>query len=309
MSEHGEQSRARGFHLSQGLLRLGGDAGAIFGALARHWLQRKRNIWWSTAEPSKVKGTAGSSKVWAVTPCSLVLIILGTPERDDTSCFHCNAAPRSLVRTLLPSLASDMAMQAKKSAGTKAAKKSRKRPAGDPAAVKSSRGKFNPLAPERVAAILEILERTYPEVRCALHHENAWQLLVATILSAQCTDVRVNLVTPALFKKYPTPASLAKAEPEELEPLIRSHGILSQQGEKHCGRGAQGGGGVSAGRFRRRWRSCSRCRGWRARRRTWCWARGSGGAMGIVVDTHVHRISRRLELTTLRRSEAASSRI
>jgi len=71
--------------------------------------------------------------------------------------------------------------------------------------------KNNPLAPARVAAILEILARTYPGVVCALHHKNAWELTVATILSAQCTDVRVNLVTPKLFKAFPTPKTMAAA--------------------------------------------------------------------------------------------------
>jgi endonuclease-3 len=95
--------------------------------------------------------------------------------------------------------------------------------------------KFNPIAPERVAAILETLERTYPEARCALHHKDAWQLLVATILSAQCTDVRVNLVTPALFKKYPTAARLARIEPEELEPVIRSTGFFRNKAKNIVG--------------------------------------------------------------------------
>ncbi len=102
---------------------------------------------------------------------------------------------------LLVSVADDMAASGKKSTAGKSAK-----------GLAKASARFNPLAPERVSAILEILAQTYPEVRCALHHENAWQLLVATILSAQCTDVRVNLVTPALFQKYPTPASLAKTE-------------------------------------------------------------------------------------------------
>jgi endonuclease-3 len=95
--------------------------------------------------------------------------------------------------------------------------------------------KFNPIAPERVAAILETLERTYPEARCALHHKDAWQLLVATILSAQCTDVRVNLVTPALFKKYPTAARLSRIEPEELEPVIRSTGFFRNKAKNIVG--------------------------------------------------------------------------
>jgi len=72
-----------------------------------------------------------------------------------------------------------------------------------------------------VAAILEGLRKAYPDVVCALHHKNAWELTVATILSAQCTDVRVNLVTPKLFKAFPTPKAMAAASLPELEELIR----------------------------------------------------------------------------------------
>lgn len=74
-------------------------------------------------------------------------------------------------------------------------------------------------------ATLEILEARYPDAHCALIHKNPWQLLVATILSAQCTDVRVNLVTPPLFARYPDPISMAGAGLEELEGLIRSTGF------------------------------------------------------------------------------------
>src|SRR5580698_3440677 len=82
------------------------------------------------------------------------------------------------------------------------------------------------LAPERVAEILRRLETTYPNVECALHHKNAWELLVATILSAQCTDVRVNLVTPELFHKFPTPKALAEASLPAIEAEIRSTGFF-----------------------------------------------------------------------------------
>ncbi|HEY0163256.1 MAG TPA: endonuclease III, partial [Edaphobacter sp.] len=84
----------------------------------------------------------------------------------------------------------------------------------------------NPLAPERIAAILDILAKTYPGVVCALTHRNAWELTVATILSAQCTDVRVNLVTPALFKTFPTPKAMAAASLPEIEELIRTTGFF-----------------------------------------------------------------------------------
>ncbi len=79
---------------------------------------------------------------------------------------------------------------------------------------------------EKNSLILAELERLYPDARPALHFENAYQLLVAVILSAQCTDVKVNLVTPALFAAYPNAAALAKAEPEEVEPYIRTCGLF-----------------------------------------------------------------------------------
>ncbi|HEY5674107.1 MAG TPA: endonuclease III [Malonomonas sp.] len=79
---------------------------------------------------------------------------------------------------------------------------------------------------ERALALLALLETAYPDAHCALNYTNAWQLLVATILSAQCTDVRVNLVTVELFKAYPTPQLLAAASQEQVEELIRSTGFF-----------------------------------------------------------------------------------
>src|SRR5579863_9225690 len=88
---------------------------------------------------------------------------------------------------------------------------------------KSSRGD---LAPERIAAILKGLDEAYPNAVCALDHKTPWELLVATILSAQCTDARVNMVTPELFKRFPTPAAMTKASLPELEDLIRTTGFF-----------------------------------------------------------------------------------
>ena len=91
----------------------------------------------------------------------------------------------------------------------KAPIKKPKKPAAKKA-IKAGKPRRNPLAPERISALLERRE-AYPNAECALHHRNAWELLVATILSAQCTDARVNMVTPGLFKKFPTPADFAHA--------------------------------------------------------------------------------------------------
>ena len=80
--------------------------------------------------------------------------------------------------------------------------------------------------PKRVAAILGVLDKTYPEATCELKHENPFQLLISTILSAQCTDVRVNQVAQELYKKYKTPRDFAYANPAELEKEIRPTGFF-----------------------------------------------------------------------------------
>src|SRR5437762_13250655 len=91
----------------------------------------------------------------------------------------------------------------------------------------------------RIAEILRRLEARYPGVTCALQHRNAWELLVATILSAQCTDVRVNMVTPELFRRYPTPKDFAALTPEQLEPDIRSTGFFRNKAKSIVGAAKQ----------------------------------------------------------------------
>jgi len=101
----------------------------------------------------------------------------------------------------------------------------KKKPAGAKAkAAKPVRAKG--ANPQRVAAILAKLDEAYPDANCALNHQNPFQLLIATILSAQCTDVRVNQVTETLFKKYPDPKAFAYARPSELEQDIRPTGFF-----------------------------------------------------------------------------------
>jgi endonuclease-3 len=156
---------------------------------------------------------------------------------------------------------------------------------------------YNPIAPERVKEILKRLDATYPNVKCALHHSNAWELLVATILSAQCTDVRVNMVTPALFKKYPTPQDFAALKPEALEPDIRSTGFFRNKSKSIVG-AAQAVVNEFGGQVPDDMERLLTIPG--VARKTANVVLGSwfGKAEGVVVDTHVHRISRRLELTT-----------
>ena len=81
----------------------------------------------------------------------------------------------------------------------------------------------------RILKIIRRLRKVYPDSRCALHFSTPWELLVATVLSAQCTDKRVNLVTPALFKKYPTVRAFSGADPRELQEAIRSAGFYKNK--------------------------------------------------------------------------------
>ena len=153
-----------------------------------------------------------------------------------------------------------------------------------------------PLAPERVAAILAALRKAYPNVVCALTHKNAFELTIATILSAQTTDVGVNKATPALFKAFPTPKALASASLTEIEPLIRTTGFYRAKAKN-----IQGAARVLMERFRGKVpqtiAELTELPG--VARKTANVVLGSwfGIAAGIVVDTHVLRLSRRLELT------------
>ena len=180
----------------------------------------------------------------------------------------------------------------------------RKAPTSFPGPAAKSAGKpiaapkgYQPTSPQRIGEILSRLDHTYPGATCALHHNSAWELLVATILSAQCTDVRVNMVTPDLFRKYPTPQAFAALKPEQLEPDIRSTGFFRNKSKSVVGAAkklvADFGGQVPddmekllslPGVARK---TANVVLG------TWF-----GKADGVVVDTHVHRVSRRLELTT-----------
>src|ERR1700693_1589600 len=156
--------------------------------------------------------------------------------------------------------------------------------------------RYDPLAPERVAEILKRLDQLYPDVTCALTHKDAWELLVATILSAQSTDVNVNRVTPELFRKYPTVADFAALTPEQLEPDVRSTGFFRNKSKSVVGAAkllvSECGGQVPddiaklltlPGVARKT-----------ANVVLGTWFRK---AEGVVVDTHVTRIARRLELS------------
>jgi endonuclease III len=149
---------------------------------------------------------------------------------------------------------------------------------------------------ERLDEILRRLDRMYPGATCALTHRSPWELLVATILSAQCTDKRVNEVTPGLFAKYPTPRDFAAASQEELANDIRSTGFFNNKAKSVIG-AAKRVVGEFGGKVPRTIEEMLTIPG--AARKTANVVLGTayGIASGVVVDTHVQRVSARLDLT------------
>jgi endonuclease III len=151
-------------------------------------------------------------------------------------------------------------------------------------------------APVRAPEILARLRALYPDARCALEHRNAFELLCATILSAQCTDARVNLVTPALFAAYPTPAALAQARPAEVEDIVRSTGFFRNKTRSLIGM-AQALVADHGGEVPRTMEQLQVLPG--VGRKTANVILGNAYRIneGITVDTHVARLSRLLGLT------------
>ena len=149
---------------------------------------------------------------------------------------------------------------------------------------------------ERARTILGRLKKEYPDARCALDHGDAYQLLVATILSAQCTDARVNLVTPALFARYPTAQVLAAADPAEVEELIRSTGFFRNKTKSLIGmaRALLAGHGGEVPRTMEELRVLP---GVGRKTANVVLGNAYGINEGVTVDTHVTRLSRLLGLT------------
>lgn len=189
----------------------------------------------------------------------------------------------------------------KKAAKKKAAKKKVvKQPAkkkGKQVARATGRADKQPAATENdVRQILRVLKRDYGDAECALHHETPEQLLIATILSAQCTDERVNLVTAQLFAEYPDPASLAQAPLETIEKLVQSTGFFRNKAKniKACCMQL-----VERydGRVPQELEALVRLPGVGRKTANVVLGTAFGIPSGVVVDTHVGRISRRLGLT------------
>ena len=209
-----------------------------------------------------------------------------------------------VARVIFPVKAAELRKSAAQGAGrgssergTQAAPKRRKKASDLPKAVPIKGRAYNPLAPERIAEILNRLDQLYPDVTSALTHRSAWELLVATILSAQSTDVNVNRVTPELFRKYPTVEAFAALSPEQLEPDIRSTGFFRNKSKSVVG-AARKVVSDFGGQVPMNMPDLLTLPG--VARKTANVVLGSWFkiAEGVVVDTHVHRISRRLELTT-----------
>jgi len=178
---------------------------------------------------------------------------------------------------------------AKKSVGAKPARAAK----SAATAKKSAAAGTNP---KRVAAILAKLDEAYPAALCELKHDNAFQLLISTILSAQCTDVRVNQVAETLYKKYATPEAFAHANPSELEQEIRPTGFFRNKTKSIMGASKaiieRFGGQVP-----RTMEELLTVPGAARKTANVVLGTGFGIASGIVVDTHVIRISNRLDLT------------
>jgi endonuclease-3 len=147
----------------------------------------------------------------------------------------------------------------------------------------------------RAPQVVERLRALYPDVRCALDHDDAFQLLTATILSAQTTDERVNMVTPALFAKYPTPSDLAHADPDDVEELIKSTGFFRSKTKSIIGM-AQALEERFGGEVPTELADLVTVPG--VGRKTGNVVRSVWFALpGLPVDTHVTRLSKRLGLT------------
>ncbi|MCU1457796.1 MAG: endonuclease [Actinomycetia bacterium] len=151
-------------------------------------------------------------------------------------------------------------------------------------------------AKARADAVRRLLVEEYPEVCCALDHRNPYELLTATILSAQTTDVRVNMVTPALFARYPTPSDLAAADPADVEEIIKSTGFFRAKTRSIIGM-AQAVESRFGGEVPSALEDLVTLPG--TGRKTGNVVRAVAfGLPGLPVDTHVGRLSRRLKLTT-----------
>ncbi|MEO5567618.1 MAG: endonuclease III [Gemmatimonadaceae bacterium] len=161
--------------------------------------------------------------------------------------------------------------------------------------TKTGLGRRSPKA-ERAPAIRKRLEKAYPDAHCALDFTNPFQLTAATILSAQCTDKRVNLVTPELFRRYPDPAALAGAKHEDVEEIIKSTGFFRAKTKSLIGM-ATAVESNHGGQIPQRMEDLVKLPGVGRKTANVVLGNAFDTNAGVVVDTHVSRVSQRLALT------------
>jgi endonuclease-3 len=149
---------------------------------------------------------------------------------------------------------------------------------------------------KRPSDLLSRLKELYPDAKCALHHRNAYELLCATILSAQCTDARVNMVTPTLFARYPTPFELANADPADVEEIIKSTGFFRNKTKSLIGM-AQAVVANHAGQIPRTMEELRKLPGVGRKTANVVLGNAFDTNEGVTVDTHVARLSSRLGLS------------
>jgi endonuclease-3 len=164
------------------------------------------------------------------------------------------------------------------------------------AASKKAATKAKGTDPARVRAILAALDKAYPAASCALHHKNPFQLLISTILSAQCTDERVNQVTPALFKQYPAPRDFAVADSNDVEAAIRSTGFFRNKTKSILG-ASRKIVDEFGGKVPRTMEEMLSLPGVARKTANVVLGTAFGIPSGVVVDTHVQRLSHRLDLS------------
>lgn len=165
-----------------------------------------------------------------------------------------------------------------------------------PAKKKPAARKNSYTSPQRLSTIFKELDHLYPDAQCALHHKNAFQLLVATILSAQCTDERVNKVTPQLFKKYPGPRDFATLDQKMLEEDIRSTGFFRNKAKNIIG-AAKKIVDDFGGKVPQSMEEMLTLPGVARKTANVVLGTAFGIPTGVVVDTHVFRIAHRLNLS------------
>lgn len=205
------------------------------------------------------------------------------------------AAKQSAKKTATQSARKNAARPGKLPA-KKAAAKGANQAAGRAKRSRAVKGPGLELDPKRIEDLLQRLAAAYPNAKCALHHHSPWELLVATILSAQCTDARVNMVTPSLFRKFPGPSAFAAASLPAIEEEIRSTGFYHNKAKSISG-AAKRVVSEFGGKVPETMEELLTLPGVARKTANVVLGVAFRKAEGVVVDTHVLRLSHRLGLT------------